>query len=203
MPLPDSSDKSRSIEDDNHVSLPWNPALGDTVEQVASTMQDTRKKEDPTRKLRELSKNPKNLDTNWEVEGSYFEKIEMSNIWEDDERLNIDSKKMSELENADLVLVYRDNDSNSRISKALESLVKTKYWWKVYCISIDRHIDHLNDSEKEKFRRILNTCPCLTDHTISEWTWIKTKKFEHELPSDMKNLLDDIKSIETSCMEKK
>ena len=94
----------------------------------------------------------------------YFEKIDLLS-W-------IDENKLAELQQADLVLVYRDNNTYKNMSVALKNLVEHLYWWKVYCVSIPQGTEELSDKDKETLKNILKTCNSVTDYTISRWTGI-------------------------------
>lgn len=106
----------------------------------------------------------------WPQWQGYFEQINLLS-W-------IDKNKLAELQEADLVLIYRDNNKYSDMSLSLENLVKNKYWWKVYCISIPQGTEKIGDKEMELLKKILNTCRCMTDYTIYRWTWISSPRFE-------------------------
>ena len=106
----------------------------------------------------------------WEEYPGHFEKIDLLS-W-------IDENKLTELQKADLVLVYRDNNAYRDMSSSLEKLVENKYGKKVYCVSIPQGTENISDNEMELLKRILNTCHCMTDKTISDWIWIKCPKFE-------------------------
>lgn len=100
----------------------------------------------------------------------HFEKI--------DSLSKIDESKLVELQQAELVLVYRDNNRYKAMSDELKNLVEKKYWWNVYCVSIPQGTEELNDKEIELLKNILNTCNCMTDNTVGRLTWIHCPKFE-------------------------
>ena len=116
----------------------------------------------------------------------------------------IDKKKLEELQQADLVLVYRDNDRYRAMSDALKDLVEQKYWWKVYCVLIPQGKEELNDNEMELLKNILNTCHCMTDDTIDKWTWISCPKFEDcgNYYENSKKFLWIIENLEMKFKEK-
>lgn len=101
---------------------------------------------------------------------NHFEKINLLS-W-------IDENKLAELKDADLVIVYRDNNRYTDMSSSLKDLVEHKYWWKVYCVSIPQGTEELGDKEMELLKNILNTCHCMTDNTVSNWTWIDCLKID-------------------------
>lgn len=117
--------------------------------------------------------------------------------------------KMEELKNADLVLVFRDNDKYMAMARELKELVKYKYGWKVYCISIPKGTEkeQLTEQDKKVLTEVLTTCKCMTDYTVSEWTWIETKKIEEtlsdaELTDKQNEFLDTVRNIESYYMDK-
>lgn len=116
--------------------------------------------------------------------------------------LGISPEKLHELEQADLVIIYRDNPTYSDMKNNLEKMVKTKYWWKVYCISFDKNIQSLEDDEIAMLKDIISTCQCITDNTISNWTWLETKKLDNVLSEEKEHFIDTAKCIEKCCMEK-
>ena len=117
--------------------------------------------------------------------------------------------KMKELKDADLVLVYRDNDKYRSMARELRKLIKYKYGWKVYCIDIPKGTEEnqLTEQDKKVLTEVLTNCKCVTDHTVSEWTWVETKKIEETLSdkelSDRQNeFLDTVKNLESYYMSK-
>lgn len=141
-------------------TLPWGPwewkGLHWKMNDVAKTTQwqIVKVAEDDTEK------------TEWAV----FEKINLLS-W-------IDEEKLAELQKADLVLVYRDNNTYRDMSSSLENLVENKYGKRVYCVSIPQWTENISDNEMELLKKILNTCHCMTDNTISNWTWIECPRLE-------------------------
>ena len=139
----------------------------------------------------------------------------------DDEELsrNLDKKIHEIQETADLILIYRDNNTYENMWKNLENIVKNKYWWNVYCIVFCETIQSLSDEEVAVLRKIINTCPCITDMTISKRTWIETHKIddlldkedniqqqqelgEEHLNENEIEFLNTAKNIENYCIEK-
>lgn len=139
----------------------------------------------------------------------------------DDEKLSrkLDKKIHEIQETADLILIYRDNNSYENMWKNLENIVKNKYWWNVYCIVFCETIQSLGDEEVAVLRNIINTYPCITDMTISKRTWIETHKIddlldkedniqqqrelgEEHLNENEIKFLNTAKNIENYCIEK-
>lgn len=93
-------------------------------------------------------------------------------------------KEKSELDNADLIFIYRDNDLYQKFHDKMEDLVGYQYWWRVVFIVVPEHVnkDQLGENSINYLRSILEKYGnCITDSTISEWTWVDTKKFEDVL----------------------
>ena len=94
-------------------------------------------------------------------ETGYFEVITSLSL--------IDEKKLSELQQPDtLVCIYRDNYGYQKMNEALKNLLE-KREWRVYSISIQQGTETLNDADVKLLKKILRTCRCLTDGTVSHW----------------------------------
>ena len=124
---------------------------------------------------------------------------------------NITQWKLEELKNSDLVLIYRDNSTYSKMKEELESLVKYKYWWRVYCIMFPEWYDwwSVDEQSKDILGKIVDGCPCLTDNTIAQWIWKDTKKIDDVLPisenwltETQMSFLKMAHNIELSCVQK-
>lgn len=87
----------------------------------------------------------------------YFEKISSLSL--------IDESKLKELQQADWVILYTDNNKYIAMSEELRNLVKI-HWWKVYCVEISQDTKKLSDNEKELLKKILDTCRLITDPTM-------------------------------------
>lgn len=142
------------------------------------------------------------------IEWSNYDEFTLHN-WNGESQADEIMWKMEELKDADLVLVYRDNEKYRWMAPKLKQLVKYKYGWKVYCISIPKGTEEeqLTEQDKKVLTEVLTTCKCMTDHTVSEWTWVETKKIEDTLSdkefSDKQNeFLDTVKNLESYYMDK-
>ena len=115
------------------------------------------------------------------VPHSYFEII---NVEKTDLR-NITQWRLRELQRYDLVIIYQNDPVYNEMRQKLGRLVKYKYWWKVCCIVFPEWFDwsSLWQQAKEILWKIVDTCPCLTDESVSQMIWKETKKIESVLPS--------------------
>ena len=133
-------------------------------------------------------------DNREKIEWAVFEKINLLS-W-------IDEEKLAELQKADLVLVYRDNNTYKDMSSSLEDLVLNKHGWKVYCISIPQGTKELSDGNVEILRRIMGTCHSMIDWTTSRWVRIRWRRIPEEESQDVKNFLWIAKSLEKKFIKK-
>lgn len=119
----------------------------------------------------------------YQVEWSHYDNINLLD-WKGSHADEI-MWKMDELKSADLVLVFRNNDKYSAMISKLEQLVKYRYGWQIYCITIPKGTEknQLTEQDKEVLAEVLTNCKCMTDYTVSEWTWIETEKIE-DVPQD-------------------
>lgn len=121
------------------------------------------------RNLRLIEEKKKLLEAVSQFIPSHFEIFSMES-W-------IDENKLLELQKADLVLIYRDNNTYRDMANALGTSVSI-HWWNVYCISIPQGTEEIRDDEKNILKTILTTCNCMTDYTVEKWTWVDCKHFQ-------------------------
>jgi len=164
------------------------------IEQYKRQLKEKEKLEKEKTKL--WDKNTKLQEIILQLEPSHFEKIDLLS-W-------IDDNKLLELQEADLVLIYRDNNTYKDMSFALKDLMEHKYWWIVYCIVIPQDTEELSGNDKELLKNIWKTCNVMTDYTISEWTWIIWDKIpENEYKAeDIQKFLWITEKLEKSFIEK-
>ena len=129
-------------------------------------------------------------------ETGYFEVITSLSL--------IDEKKLSELQQPDtLVCIYRDNYGYQKMNEALKNLLE-KREWRVYSISIQQGTETLNDADVKLLKKILRTCRCLTDGTVSHWADLKSSillKLDHKI-SEMSKIINLTSILEEKFIEK-
>lgn len=109
---------------------------------------------------------------------------------------------------ADVVIIYRENDTYQKFHDEMFDLVMHKYGWNVVFVTIPKNFnkDNLSESDLLFLKDILKKGDhCITDNTISKWTWVETKKIEDVLSEgEFKNLgwifIRQAKSLEEGCI---
>ena len=141
---------------------------------------------------------------------SYYECIELQD-WRGKSKADEIMQKMDELKNADLVLVYRNNKKFAEMWRTLKQLIEYKYWWKIYIIQIPMGTEKndLSNHDMEVLTTALTNCKCMTDGTVSEWTWVDTERIEDgfcenktEFAGKLNDFLDTARDVEKYCIEK-
>ena len=117
---------------------------------------------------------------------------------------SIDENKLSELQQPDtLVCIYRNNYGYQQMNQSLKDLLE-KQKWRVYSISIPQGTETLNDSDTELLKKILWTCRCLTDGTVSHWAGSESSillKLDHKI-SEMSKIINLTNILEEKFIEK-
>jgi hypothetical protein len=86
-----------------------------------------------------------------------------------------------------VVIIYRENDTYQKFHDKMVDLVMHKYGWNVVFVTIPKVLnkDDLHESDLLFLKDILKRWDhCITDNTISEWTWVETKKIEDILSEE-------------------